>query len=276
MKSNKLLHRILIPAYIQFAACIVFWGAVGFEAIRIKIIGAAGAYTLVALLTFTSVVVILAALSVDRFYYQNIHESIENLEKLNLKLRTQRHEYLNEMQVVYGLLELGEYDEAVKYLKPIYNDIAKVGKALKTAKPAVNALLQTKLESAKKLDVEFFIEVSSDIAYINIEQWELCKVLANLLDNAFAAVSDNVDKAREVHISISENEACYIFCVYNNGPEIPENRKMLIFKQGFTTKNEEGHGLGLSLVKRIVEAHSGKITVLSSKEKTSFTVEFPK
>ena len=66
------------------------------------------------------------------------------------------------MQVVYGLLELEEYEEAVKYLRPVYADIAKVGKALKTSKPAVNALLSSKMEKAEKQEIQLFVEVSSD------------------------------------------------------------------------------------------------------------------
>ena len=100
--------------------------------------------------------IILSTFLLDKFYIVNLQENFKNLEHLNLKLRAERHEYLNEMQVVYGLLELEEYEEAYRYLHPLYEDIARIGKALRTKKPAVNALLQAKMEYAQKQQITFF------------------------------------------------------------------------------------------------------------------------
>lgn len=63
-------------------------------------------------------------------FYQNqnnnLEESMKNLEELNTKLRAQRHDYLNHIQVIYGLLELEEYEEAQKYMAPVFKDIMKL------------------------------------------------------------------------------------------------------------------------------------------------------
>lgn len=233
-------------------------------------------YVLFAMLTVCSAWVILMAIMIDRFYLNNIHESLDNLDKLNNKLRAQRHEYLNEMQVVYGLLEIGEYEEARDYLKPIYADIASVGKALKTSKPAVNALLQAKMELAKTKGIKLFIEVSSDISGVKLEQWDLCKIIANIVDNGITALESWDIQDKQVHIQITENADSYIFSIYNNGPVIPKDKLPHIFKNGFTSKKEEGHGLGLGIVKSIVEGNKGTIEVESVPGKTSFVVKLPK
>ena len=70
---------------------------------------------------------------------------MKNLENLNLKLRAQRHDYMNHLQVIYGLLELGEYEDAREYMEPVFKDITRVTRAMKTSQPAVNALLQAKI-----------------------------------------------------------------------------------------------------------------------------------
>lgn len=44
-------------------------------------------------------------------HYLSLRESYQNLEKLNSNLRAQRHDYLNHLQVVYGLMEMEEYEE---------------------------------------------------------------------------------------------------------------------------------------------------------------------
>lgn len=271
-RNKKLIRRIQYPAYLQFFIGILFWIGAGlgvFEGLTISV------YILMLMLLVCNISVILCTFLLDKFYLNNLKESFENLENLNLKLRSQRHEYLNEMQVVYGLLELEEYKEAYNYLKPVYEDVAKLGKALRTKMPAVNALLQAKIEQAQKNDILLYVEVSSDLEKLNVEQWDLCRVLGNLIDNACTAVLSNSGE-KNVHIVIFEEENGYRFSVYNNGPVIPKNKQELIFKKGYSSKAEEGHGLGLWIVKDITEQYKGSIFLQSDVGKTEFEIFFPK
>ena len=205
-----------------------------------------------------------------------LRESIDNLSKLNDKLRMDRHDYLNQLQVVYGLMELEEYDEMNAYLRKVYKELMKTGKAVKTSKPAVNALLAAKSAEAEAKEIEFLIEVKSDLKNLNIEDWELCKVLSNLTDNAIKALEDSDVQERKIRINITETQQQYIFSVENNGPKIPEEIRDSIFKKGFTTKKEEGHGMGLAIVSEIVNKAKGKIELKSDEEETVFTVSFGK
>lgn len=205
----------------------------------------------------------------------NLEESMKNLEELNTKLREQRHDYLNHLQVIYGLMELEEYEEAKKYMQPVFKDIMKVSKALKTKQPAVNALLQAKMETAEKSGIDFYMEIRSDLKNINIEPWDLCKILGNLIDNAITALSVK-EEDKQIHVEIWEDKENYFFCIYNNGPEIPKEHMNMIFKQGFTTKKEEGHGMGLSIVNHILKENGGKISVSSDENRTSFEIEIRK
>lgn len=270
MRKN-IVRKILYTGYIEFFLSIWFWIGAGismFEGISSWV------YVVMFGFLMCSLFIIFTALIYDKFY-QDIKKSFEDLEKLNSRLRSQRHEYLNEMQVVYGLLEFEEYEEAVKYLRPVYADIAKVGKALKTSKPAVNALLSSKMEKAEKQEIQLFVEVSSDLSKISMEQWDICKILGNIIDNAITAVSNNAN-SKEVHIHISEQPNWYIFSIYNNGPVIAENKRELIFKQGYSSKKESGHGFGLAIVKEIVTEHGGSIELSSGEEKTEFEIKIPK
>lgn len=221
--------------------------------------------------------IITSMLSIFVLYYfylkqnNNLEESMNNLEELNLKLRSQRHDYLNHMQVIYGLMELEEYDEAKKYLQPVFKDIMKVSKALKTKQPAVNALLQAKAEAAERDKIDFFLEIRTDLKDIPMEAWDLCKILSNLIDNGITALLQK-ENNRELHVELWEDKENYFLSIYNNGPQISKENLHNIFKQGFTTKKEEGHGMGLAIVSRLVKEYDGKIGVASDEKKTSFDV----
>ena len=207
---------------------------------------------------------------------ESLQDSIVNLGKLNDKLRMDRHDYLNHMQVVYGLMELEEYEEMNSYLKKVYKEMLKTGKAIKTSKPAINALLAAKTAESDTKGIELIIEVKSDLKSIDIEDWELCKILSNLIDNAEKALSEVDKEEKKIRINITESKDEYIFDVENNGPEIPEELREKIFKKGFSTKKEEGHGMGLAIISEIVESYKGKIELISNEEKTMFTIRFKK
>lgn len=206
---------------------------------------------------------------------ERMRETCENLEQLNYELRAARHDYLNHLQVVYGLLELGEYDELMAYIKPVYKDMQKTGKAMKTSKPALNALLQAKMEEAAEKEIDIYVEVKSDLKFLEIEDWQLCKVLSNLIDNAITVLGD-VEGEKRIEIDVNETREAYIFNVSNNGPKIPDDRKNMIFRRGFTTKKSEGHGMGLAIVSDILKENHGQIELQSTETETSFKIVFGK
>ena len=211
----------------------------------------------------------------QRLQLLQLQESLQNLEQLNFELRAARHDYLNHLQVVYGLLELEEYEELKNYLTPVYKGIMKTGKALKTSKPALNALLKAKMEEAEGHQVDVYVEVKSDLKQLSVEDWQLCKVLSNLIDNAMTALLEKSEE-KKLEIDINEDRENYVFSVSNNGTAIPKECQENIFKRGFSTKKGEGHGMGLAIVSDIVKEHKGSVAVSSTKEKTEFTVTFRK
>lgn len=202
-------------------------------------------------------------------------ETIHNLEELNSRLRSQRHDYINQLQVIYGLLELKSYEEAYEYLQPIFKDMMKVGKALRTKIPAVNALLMAKMQMAEARNVDLYIEVKSGLEGIRIEGWELCKVLSNIIDNALQAVEMNTG-SKKVIVDINEDAGKFQIRISNNGPRITEEEKKKMFKAGYSTKKDEGHGYGLSIVEEIIKANHAVIVVDSSEEETTFELNFEK
>jgi sensor histidine kinase regulating citrate/malate metabolism len=271
MNIKKIVIALLTINVLQFLIGLIIWitARYTFRDYNLYI------YLVVGLLLFSNLITICGLYFAIRYKNDSMEDSIKNLEELNTKLRSQRHDYLNHFQVIYGLMELEEYDEAKKYIDPVFKDIMKVSKALKTSLPAVNALLQAKIEVAEKHGIDLFLEIRSDLKHIPIEPWNLCKVLANIIDNSITVLVDKQGD-RKIRFDISEDQNSYIFFISNNGSKIPEHLLGEIFKQGFTTKNESGHGMGLYIVSKIVHETGGIIQVTSKDEITSFHIEIPK
>jgi len=102
---------------------------------------------------------------------------------------------------------------------------------------------------------------------------ELSQVWTNIINNALQAANYECT----IWIDYTEDESNHIISFANNGPQIPEHVLPKIFDEFFTTKKRgDGTGLGLNIVKNIIEKHKGTIKCTSNPEKTTFTITLAK
>lgn len=202
-----------------------------------------------------------------------LEKIVHEVENLNNKLRGQRHDFLNHLQVVHSLMEMDEYVEASKYIEETYQDINKISRILKTSNVAINALLQAKLQESENIGIKVKVIISSNLNNLKASSWEICRVLGNLIDNAMDATGK--EEKKFLTIEIYEDLIGHIFKITNNGEKIPKEITHKIFEAGFTTKGEKGEGMGLSIVNQIVTSYGGTINVCSNEKSTTFTVKIP-
>lgn len=226
-----------------------------------------------------AVVDITEAFSTRRLLKQldDMDETIDAMSNLNITLRTQRHDFLNHLQVVYSLIEMEEYEEANEYIEQVYGRITAVSRVMKTAVPAVNALLQVKVAACEKEHVKVQLDITSKWETLEntLPAWEMCKVLSNLIDNAIDAMEPLPPKQRRLTISLTENLRQYCFRVANTGTPIPQEQQESIFHPGVTTKGE-GHGMGLYIVRKTLQNRGGDIALASDEKETAFSGYVPR
>ena len=247
---HAVLDTVMAKYILVIAASVVVWGAV---------------------------VDIREALSTRRLLSQldDMDHTIEAMESLNNTLRAQRHDFLNHLQVVYSLMEMEEYGEANAYIEKVYGAITAVSRVMKTANPAINALLQVKLAACEKAGVQAEVNIQSAWKDLPVPGGEMCKVLSNLIDNALDALEEVEPVGRRLRITLTEDLRSYRFSVANTGPMIPLKSQKAIFGAGITTK-AAGHGMGLFIVKKTLNDRGGDIDVTSSPELTEFSGWVPK
>ncbi len=215
----------------------------------------------------------LAILNAER-EMQEVEATLESATELNRKLRSQRHDFMNHLQVVYGLMELGDYTEACEYIQRVYKDIQNVSRVMKTDNAAINALLAAKEEEAEQRKVAVEYDIRSRATGLSMEPWEICGILGNIIDNALDALEDRENG--KIRILLWEELGGFNFAVENNGPEIPDGFAGQIFEPGFSTKGERGQGLGLHIVRQTLEEHGGGVAVCQIGEWTRFVGYLPK
>jgi signal transduction histidine kinase len=132
-------------------------------------------------------------------------------------------------------------------------------------------------------DVTMSVHVPDELPEIDADPSQLCQVFTNLLLNACEAmngrgtvgITASVDRASGARHGGGETGVPSIIVdVADNGPGMPAELTDRIFTPFFTTK-PEGSGLGLPIVSKIVNAHNGRIDVISSPAGTRFRITLP-
>ncbi len=101
---------------------------------------------------------------------------------------------------------------------------------------------------------------------------ELNQIWANLIENALDAVGEG----GSVELSANRERDSVVVSVTDNGPGVPEGIRDRIFDPFFTTKPVgKGTGLGLDIVRRLVQRHNGQIELNSRPGRTEFRVTLP-
>ncbi|MCT4586869.1 MAG: ATP-binding protein [Carboxylicivirga sp.] len=130
--------------------------------------------------------------------------------------------------------------------------------------------------AAKTNKIDFAINSNVDRLDTWIDKDFVEKILYNLLSNSFKHTSEGGVITVDLHALESKNK--YQIKVTDSGVGIDESEHQLVFESFYQSDHNEkrGTGIGLALVKRLVELHHGTIT-LSSKinEGTSFTITLP-
>jgi light-regulated signal transduction histidine kinase (bacteriophytochrome) len=120
------------------------------------------------------------------------------------------------------------------------------------------------------------ILINGNLPVVFCDPVRLTEVFANLLSNA---IKFTVDKPPRIEIGCNEKEAFYEFYVRDNGPGIEEqyfDKIFKIFQRLGKKEDSEGTGIGLTIVKKIIEMHKGRIWLTSKiGEGTTFYFTLP-
>jgi len=222
-----------------------------------------------------------------------VSEEQKNTEKeLNLKVAelerftyTVSHDLKSPIITIKGFtgvlekdLKNGNYEQMADDLKRISNaadrmndllrdllELSTIGRVINTPEPTdMNLLIEDVLpQLAGPLKIHNLkVEVMPDLPVISCDRRRMAEVLQNLIENAIRFMGDQSEP--HIEVGMMEKGDNTIFFVKDNGIGIEEKYHQVIF--GLFNKldaRSEGTGIGLALVKRIIEVHGGRVWVES-------------
>ncbi|WP_030220786.1 ATP-binding protein [Streptomyces bikiniensis] len=200
----------------------------------------------------------------DRTELEHLGRELDATRGLIDALRAQDHEHANRMHTLLGLLELEMHEEAVEFVTEVVGVHRATAEQVteKVHDPLLAALLVGKATVAAERGVSLRIAPDSLLPDRLVDPRELVTVVGNLVDNALDAAAGTPDA--RVGVSFRCEDRTVVLRVSDSGPGVPEERRELIFTEGWTTKALPSHGkrgLGLALVRRLAGRRGGAATV---------------
>lgn len=203
-------------------------------------------------------------------------------------------EFVNHVRRNYRFWELGhdlrDMQMAARHATGIVRAVKLLGGGNSTRQEGVDVaqsvrdamnLLTNKL---KHMSIETEL---GELPPITADITELVQIWLNILTNACDAIEQAHTPDPRIRVracalhadglhELPEDYVCV--SISNNGPAIPEEIQEKIFQPSFTTKKlglDFGLGLGLSIVRRLVDSYKGTIEVHSNEQETTFTISLP-
>lgn len=188
---------------------------------------------------------------------KSLMESLHQYEDMVDRQRVDNHENKNQLLIIKNMIKKNDKD-VIKYIDTVVKDEKEDDEALYTKvknipSGGLQGIIYQKMLSMKDNRILFSLDVSRDVRSINLEKmniednYKLCKIVGVLLDNAIEE-SLKIDD-RRIMISLYVDDDMLVIDISNRFDGKIDLDK--IDEEGYTTKGE-GHGYGLSLVKKLV------------------------
>jgi sensor histidine kinase regulating citrate/malate metabolism len=189
---------------------------------------------------------------------------VSGLSLVVRSLRTQSHEHANLVHAVYGLLAIGEVDEARNLIAGADDRYELCASAVGAGidNTVVAGFLLAEVAIAGNGGVQIEVDPASRLATLpaTLTDLDVVTLLGNLIHNAAEAGADLEAERRRIRVLVSDRSGDLIVNVRDWGPGIPEDAVPDLFRSGHSTKSAHV-GVGLALVRSIVHQARGTVTV---------------
>ena len=212
----------------------------------------------------------------DRTELANLEREIGSFRSSTQLLRAQAHDFANQLHTISGLIQIGEYDEVVRYVDAVSRHRESLDLTInrRVRDSTVAALLMAKSSLAAERRVE--LRISDDTSLDRLEpadSADVATVVGNLVDNAIDAAASSAEPW--VEVGLHHDATTVEVVVQDSGPGVAPELAQEVFTHGFTTKAAQSgeRGIGLALTRLVCQRRGGEVAVANTAEGAMFTAQ---
>ncbi len=189
---------------------------------------------------------------IERFQSELIEKQVREIQNMYRQVRGWRHDYRNHINNMKIQLSEGNYDKLDAYLNELADDLDTVDTVIKTGNVMADAILNSKLGVAEKLNVRLNVKANLPDS-LPLTDVELCSTLGNMLDNATEACAALPEDERFMRVYIGKLKGQLYLSVQNSAGKVRKE------KDSYLSTKEGEHGYGLFRIDRIVKKYNGYV-----------------
>ena len=216
----------------------------------------------------------------DRTEVQKLADELTGVTQFVDALRAQNHEWMNKLHTIAGMIQLKRHDQALDYIFSTTEEQQALTRFLARSvrDSRVAGLLLGKVTRARELGITLEIDRQSRLDLIPppLQASDLVLILGNLLENAMDALAAEPVGSGRIDCLLHGDAEAVAIRVADNGTGLPVGQPVTrIFEQGFSTKGGDNRGIGLALVREVVDFAGGEVQVEQGDGETVFQVWLP-
>ena len=189
---------------------------------------------------------------IERFQSELIEKQVREIQNMYRQVRGWRHDYRNHINNMKIQLSQENYDGLSDYLNELADDLDTVDTVIKTGNVMADAILNSKLNVAEKMNVQLNVKANVPEA-LPMSDVELCSVLGNMLDNAVEACGTLPEEERFMRVYIGKLKGQLYLSVQNSAGKVRKE------KGSYLSTKEGEHGYGLFRIDRVAKKYGGYV-----------------
>lgn len=215
----------------------------------------------------------------DKLQLDQIDQRLSDIGQYANSLRSQRHEFMNKLHLISGLIKMKEYDMVNDLIEDINEEQQDLLNFFlsKIHDSAIVGVLIGKMHRAKELGIQLVVDSESVVPDPCPYRDIVITLLGNAIENSLEAISERHTKnsSGRVTVCFQDEMNRLTIIVQDNGPGIDPKLGEDIFMDGVSTKGK-GRGFGLALLTRLISNIGGQLSIESSSAGAILKAELPK
>ena len=189
---------------------------------------------------------------IECFQSELIEKQVREIQNMYRQVRGWRHDYRNHINNMKIQLSQENYDGLSDYLNELADDLDTVDTVIKTGNVMADAILNSKLNVAEKMNVQLNVKANVP-EMLPMSDVELCSLLGNMLDNAVEACGTLPEEERFMRVYIGKLKGQLYLSVQNSAGKVRKE------KGSYLSTKEGEHGYGLFRIDRVAKKYGGYV-----------------
>ncbi len=195
---------------------------------------------------------------IERFQSELIEKQVREIQNMYRQVRGWRHDYRNHINNMKIQLSQENYDGLSDYLNELADDLDTVDTVIKTGNVMADAILNSKLNVAEKMNVQLNVKANVP-EMLPMSDVELCSVLGNMLDNAVEACGTLPEEERFMRVYIGKLKGQLYLSVQNSAGKVRKEKGSYLSTKEDASSSTKLHGYGLFRIDRVAKKYGGYV-----------------